>query len=151
MSRRPPKLAPDPIDLYVGSRVRARRVGLRLSQTKLGEAIGVTFQQVQKYENGANRIGASNLAKIARTLGVEVGYFFENMPESCYIDNPDTPGLSDHDIEPFEHDPLSSREAIQLTHNYFKIEDDQLRKRLFQFVRSLADTLSTEDALDDED
>ena len=70
---------PDPIDKYVGSRVRARRVGLRISQTKLGDAIGVTFQQVQKYENGTNKIGASNLYKMSKSLGVEVAYFYDGV------------------------------------------------------------------------
>ena len=70
----------DPIDKYVGSRVRVRRLGLGMSQTKLGRAIGVTFQQVQKYENGANRIGASNLYKIAKALGVDVAFLYDGMP-----------------------------------------------------------------------
>ena len=75
--KRIPKGTPNLIDKYVGSRVRARRVGLRLSQTNLGQAIGVTFQQIQKYENGSNRIGASNLFKVANALGVPVSFFFD--------------------------------------------------------------------------
>ena len=132
---------PDPIDKYVGSRVRARRVGLRISQTKLGEAIGVTFQQVQKYENGTNRIGASNLFKISKTLGVEVSFFFEgveNLDESEII-NLD---LSDIPQVPFEEDPMSSREAIELMHNYYRVTDEDVRKRLSQFVKTLAQSSS---------
>ena len=72
---------PDPLDRYVGAMVRGRRRALRLSQTELGEAIGVTFQQVQKYENGTNRIGASNLYRIARHLGVEVTFFFDGIEQ----------------------------------------------------------------------
>ena len=68
---------PDPIDRHVGTRIRGRRVGLRISQTKLGHSIGVTFQQIQKYESGTNRVGASNLFKIAKALEVEVSFFFE--------------------------------------------------------------------------
>src|SRR5512147_2930210 len=68
---------PDPIDQHVGTRIRGRRVGLRISQTKLGQAIGVTFQQIQQYESGTNRVGASNLFKIAKALGVDVSFFFE--------------------------------------------------------------------------
>jgi len=128
---------PDPIDKYVGSRVRARRMGLRLSQTKLGEAIGVTFQQVQKYENGANRIGASNLYKIGRTLGVEVGFFFEGMPDYDAQERGGAFGLAE-EAAVFDHDPMSSREAIELMHNYFRIKDPLVRNRLFQFVRSLS-------------
>ena len=72
---------PDPFDVYVGSRVRARRLGLRISQTKLGEAVDVSFQQVQKYENGTNRMGASRLYAIAKTLGVKVAFFFEGIED----------------------------------------------------------------------
>ena len=128
---------PDPIDKYVGSRVRARRVGLRISQTKLGEAIGVIFQQVQKYENGTNRIGASNLYKISKTLGVEVSFFFEGIEalgESA-IENLD---LSDIPQAPFKEDPMASREAIELMHNFFRVTDEEVRKRLSQFVKTLA-------------
>ena len=126
---------PDPIDRFVGSRVRARRVGIRLSQTKLGEAIGVTFQQVQKYENGTNRIGASNLFKIAKTLGVDVAYFFEGVQEiadSMMTDSPDVP------LAGVKEDPLTWRDAIELMHNYYRVKDANVRKRLAQFVKTLA-------------
>ena len=126
---------PDPIDRYVGSRVRARRVGIRLSQTKLGEAIGVTFQQVQKYENGTNRIGASNLFKIAKTLGVDVAYFFEGVQEiadSMMADAAEVP------LTGVKEDPLTSRDAIELMHNYYRVKDANVRKRLAQFVKTLA-------------
>ncbi len=128
---------PDPIDKYVGSRVRARRVGLRISQTKLGDAIGVTFQQVQKYENGTNRIGASNLYKMSKSLGVEVAYFYDGV-ESINTEGAVPMGLSDIAQAPFEFDPLSSREAIELMHNYFRVKDETVRKRLSQFVKTLA-------------
>jgi transcriptional regulator with XRE-family HTH domain len=128
---------PDPIDKFVGSRVRARRVGLRISQTKLGDAIGVTFQQVQKYENGTNRIGASNLYKMSKSLGVEVAYFYDGV-ENIGPDGGIVPGLSDGNQTPFEVDPMSSREAIELMHNYFRVNDETVRKRLSQFVKTLA-------------
>jgi len=127
---------PDPIDRYVGSRVRTRRVGLRISQTKLGEAVGVTFQQVQKYENGANRIGASNLYKIAKTLGVEISYFYDGVEAVPDADQPQV--LSDLPQVPLEKDPMSSREAIEMMHNFFRITDESVRTRLAQFVKSLA-------------
>lgn len=143
--KRIPKGTPNLIDKYVGSRVRARRVGLRLSQTNLGQAIGVTFQQIQKYENGSNRVGASNLFKIANALGVTVAFFFEGMPDDIA-----KAGLIPRGMEPaekapinFDHDPMSSRESIELMHNYFRIGDPQVRKRLFQFVKSLADSEGT--------
>ena len=126
---------PDPINRYVGSRVRARRVGIRLSQTKLGEAIGVTFQQVQKYENGTNRIGASNLFKIAKTLGVDVAYFFEGVQEIADSMMADTPEIP---MAGIKEDPLTSRDAIELMHNYYRVKDANVRKRLAQFVKTLA-------------
>ena len=126
---------PDPINRYVGSRVRARRVGIRLSQTKLSEAIGVTFQQVQKYENGTNRIGASNLFKIAKTLGVDVAYFFEGVQEIADSMMADTPEIP---MAGIKEDPLTSRDAIELMHNYYRVKDANVRKRLAQFVKTLA-------------
>jgi transcriptional regulator with XRE-family HTH domain len=126
---------PDPIDRYVGARVRARRVGIRLSQTRLGEAIGVTFQQVQKYENGTNRIGASNLYKIAKTLGVDVTYFFEGAQDLAETSQA---GVSDAAQVPFKDDPMTSREAIELMHNFFRVKDPNVRRRLAQFVKTLA-------------
>lgn len=137
MAKRIRKDGPDPIDLYVGSRVRARRTGLGISQTKLGDVLGVTFQQIQKYENGGNRIGASNLFKIARALGVDVGFFYEGMPEEVFAKSSSNRGLSEP-VETFDHDPLSSKESIELVHNYFRITDDEVRGRLFKFVKSLA-------------
>ena len=140
--QRIPKGTPNVIDRYVGSRVRSRRVGLRLSQTNLGQAIGVTFQQIQKYENGANRIGASNLFKIAKALGVEVAFFFEAMPDATAKAGslPRGRGFAERRPPEFESDPMSSREAIELMHNYFRISDPVVRKRLFQFVKSLVDS-----------
>ena len=137
MAKRKTKHGPDPIDKYVGARVRSRRMGMRLSQTKLGETVDVTFQQIQKYENGTNRIGASNLYKISKTLGVDVGFFYEGV-EGAFADG--ATGLSDSARVSFEHDPLSSREAIELMHNYFRITEPTVRKKLFNLVRSLADS-----------
>lgn len=126
--------SPDPIDIHVGARIRARRVGLRVSQSTLGNGIGVTFQQVQKYENGANRVGGSNLYKIAGMLGVGVDYFYEGLEGKQ-----GRRGLADSADLGLLPDPLSSREAIELMHNYFRIPQATVRKRLFQFIKSLAD------------
>lgn len=134
MSRRPPKEAPDPIDLHVGQRLKARRVGLRISQSEIGKALGVTFQQIQKYENGANRIGASNLYKLAQALNVNVGYFFEDMPDTSKVKS-----LSDQPAAEFSHDPMSQPESIKLVHNYFRIASAGVRSRVFQLVKSIAD------------
>ena len=130
---------PDPIDKFVGSRVRARRVGLRISQTKLGDAIGVTFQQVQKYENGTNRIGASNLFKISKTLSVEVAFFFEGLDADEEAAK-ELAGLSEGSKTKFDVDPMSSRVAIELMHNYFRVKDENVKKKLSRLVKTMAQT-----------
>ena len=142
MTRRTVKdFGPDPIDQYVGSRIRARRVGLRMSQTKLGQTIDVTFQQVQKYENGTNRVSASNLFKIAKALGVDVSFFYEGMPESLMTSNHGNGnGQMDPPDSTLEFDPLTSREAIELVHHYFLVQNETVRKRLFQFIKAMATT-----------
>jgi transcriptional regulator with XRE-family HTH domain len=129
---------PDPIDQHVGTRIRGRRVGLRISQTKLGQSIGVTFQQIQKYESGTNRVGASNLFKIAKALGVEVAFFFEGVAREQMAMAPPSPGLAEPPPQSFDVNPMNSREAFELMHNYFRIADPTIRKRLFQLVRVLA-------------
>lgn len=129
---------PDPIDRHVGTRIRGRRIGMRMSQTKLGQAIGVTFQQIQKYESGTNRVGASNLFKIAKALSVEVSFFFEGLSGDLMAPPEFALGLSDQPAAPLSMDPMSSREAFELMHNYFRIADPTVRKRLFQLVRVLA-------------
>jgi transcriptional regulator with XRE-family HTH domain len=137
---------PDPIDKYVGARIRGRRMGLRISQTKLGQAIDVTFQQIQKYESGANRVGASNLFKIAKALKVDVSFFFEGMlEESGSTEGVMAMGLADAPAASFENNPMNSRESFELMHNYFRIPDPQIRKKLFQLVRTLAFNENVED------
>ena len=130
---------PHPIDRYVGGRIRGRRMGIRISQTKLGAAIGVTFQQIQKYESGANRVGASNLAKIAKALSVDVAFFFEEMPNEFLGGNRESalPGLADVPMAGLEGNAMNSREAFELMHNYYRIPDPRVRKRLFQLVKHL--------------
>ena len=144
MAKRKTKHGPDPIDKYVGARVRGRRMGMRLSQTKLGETVDVTFQQIQKYENGTNRIGASNLYKMSKTLGVDVGFFYEGVEDVFAEGAHGGPGLADGAQASFERDPMSSREAIELMHNYFRIAAPTVRKKLFNLVRSLADITKTD-------
>jgi transcriptional regulator with XRE-family HTH domain len=129
---------PDPIDRHVGTRIRGRRVGLRVSQTKLGHSIGVTFQQIQKYESGTNRVGASNLFKIAKALGVEVSFFFEGVSrDEAAIVGPSL-GFAEPPQQSFDINPMNSRESFELMHNYFRIPDPVVRKRLFQLIRILA-------------
>lgn len=141
MSRRPPKEAPDPIDIHVGQRLKARRVGLRISQSEIGNALDVTFQQIQKYENGTNRIGASNLYRLAKALNVEVSYFFEDMASDAKLKS-----LSDQPAARFSHDPMTQPESIKLVHNFFRIASPSVRARVFQLVKSIADQNSPESA-----
>ena len=139
--KRASKGSADPIDRYVGSRVRVRRLGLGMSQIRLGQAIGVTFQQVQKYENGANRVGASNLYKIAKAMGVDVGFFYDGMPQNATKGKGKAiRGRQARPSVEIAGDPTRSREIIKLMHNYARIAHPRLRKRVFELVKSLADS-----------
>ena len=129
---------PNPVDVHVGARVRLRRTLLGMSQEKLGEAIGLTFQQVQKYERGANRIGASRLYDLARVLDVPVGFFFEEMTPETQQSSPAQARGMQEEAEPYEPDPLAKRETLELVRAYYKIFDPQVRKRLFELTKSIA-------------
>jgi len=127
---------PNPIDVQVGSRVRLRRNMLGLSQEKLGTAIGLTFQQVQKYERGANRIGASRLHELSRVLDVPVSFFFDDMDP---VRAPAIPGgFAEPPAEAFESDPLRRRETVELVDAYYAVEDPAVRRRLLDLARALA-------------
>ena len=127
---------PSPIDVHVGSRVRLRRNMLGLSQEKLGGAIGLTFQQVQKYERGANRIGASRLHDLSQVLDVPVSFFFDDMDP---VRAPAIPaGFAEPAAEAFDADPLRRRETVELVSAYYRIDDPALRRRLFELARALA-------------
>src|SRR6266852_5200358 len=135
---------PNPIDVHVGSRVRLRRNMLGLSQEKLGEAIGLTFQQVQKYERGANRIGASRLHDLSRVLDVPVSFFFDDMDP---VRAPAIPaGFAEPAVEAFDADPLRKRETVELVGAYYHIDDLLVRRRLFDLAKALV--AGTEKAAD---
>ncbi|MFO1118951.1 MAG: helix-turn-helix domain-containing protein [Rhodospirillales bacterium] len=140
-SDRLPPGVPNPVDIHVGSRVRLRRTLLGLSQEKLGEAVGLTFQQIQKYERGANRIGASRLFEFSRILDVPVSFFFDDMADRMKAgETPAVPALSDQPQAPLEPDPLTRRETLELVRAYYRISDPQVRKRLFELAKSLGTT-----------
>src|SRR5579863_4299605 len=127
---------PHPIDVQVGSRVRLRRNMLGLSQEKLGEAIGLTFQQVQKYERGANRIGASRLHELSRVLDVPVTFFFDDVDP---VRAPAIPGgFAEPPAEAFDSDPMRRRETVELVDAYYAVEDAAVRRRLLELARALA-------------
>lgn len=137
IERLPPG-TPNPVDIHVGSRVRLRRTLLGLSQEKLGEAVGLTFQQIQKYERGANRIGASRLFEFSRILDVPVSFFFDDMPDGSAVEDGQAAwGLGDQSQSSLEPDPLTRRETLELVRAYYRIGDPQVRKRLFELAKSL--------------
>jgi transcriptional regulator with XRE-family HTH domain len=141
------------IDTHVGARVRLRRTLLGMSQEKLGEALGLTFQQVQKYERGANRIGASRLFDLSRVLDVPVSFFFDDMAEDA-APKPIGPTAADEfppNFSDVASDPMAKRETLDLVRAYYRIPDARVRKRVFELTKSLsgADT-ETDDESEDE-
>ena len=128
---------PNPVDVHVGARLRRRRRLLGMSQTKLGEAIGLTFQQVQKYERGANRIGSSRLFDLSRVLDVPIEYFFGDMPAAVAACSPAQGGGMSEEAANYELDPMAKRETLELVRAYYKISEPQVRKRLFELTKAL--------------
>jgi transcriptional regulator with XRE-family HTH domain len=140
---------PSPIDVHVGSRIRLRRTLMGLSQERLGEALGLTFQQVQKYERGVNRVGASRLFDLSRVLDVPVSFFFDDMPLALadatggvvgarrawgFAEAQDGFGASTGVAD----DTLHRRETLELVRAYYRITDPAVRKRVFDLIKSLA-------------
>lgn len=126
---------PNPVDIHVGSRVRLRRTLLGMSQEKLGTAVGLTFQQIQKYERGANRIGSSRLFQFAQVLDVPVSFFFDDMPEEIARSQP---GASLNASESFQQDQFARRETLELVRAYYKIRNSNVRKRVFELTKAVA-------------
>ena len=124
---------PNAIDRHVGSRVRLRRQLLNMSQEKLGEELGVTFQQVQKYERGANRIGAGRLWTLARVLDVPGSFFYEGVSETL-----NQPGFAEGDQTPIIDDFIQSADGVQLAQAFARIRDSKVRRRILELVRTLA-------------
>jgi transcriptional regulator with XRE-family HTH domain len=143
--------SPNPIDVHVGKRLRLRRTLLGMSQERLGELLGLTFQQVQKYERGVNRIGSSRLFELGQILDVPVSFFFDDMPRNesagpaagIGLGGPPRPsfGLAEEGAA-FEHDlddglSLDKRETLELIRAYYRIADPAVRKRLFELTKAL--------------
>ncbi len=133
---------PSPIDAHVGARIRLRRTLMGMSQERLGEALGLTFQQIQKYERGVNRVGASRLYDLARALDVPISFFFDDMPE------PLSPSAASDMAarrrfgfaeaqQSFTDDALNRRETLELVRAYYRITDPAVRKRVFDLIKSL--------------
>ncbi len=130
---------PNPIDVHVGRRLRLRRTLLGMSQEKLGDAVRLTFQQIQKYERGVNRIGSSRLYQLSQILDVPVSFFFDDMPP---LDESAMLGLSEGSPTPFEPDPMAKRETLELVRAYYRINDPAARKRLFELTKAIANVSS---------
>ena len=136
---------PSPVDIYVGNRLRQLRSLAGLSQDKLGEALGLTFQQVQKYERGQNRIAASRLFDVSRILNVAVSYFFEGYESPTYREPADSKAMQFADSEqqagyeaPGRNDIMSRKETLDMIRAYYQIPDSDVRKRVLELVRSMA-------------
>ena len=127
---------PNPVDIHVGSRVRLRRTLLGMSQEKLGDALGLTFQQVQKYERGTNRIGSSRLYQLSRILDVPVSFFFDDMPGELAPPSAGSDARSPVG-DAVERDQMSKRETLELVRAYYRIGDPQVRRRIFELVKAV--------------
>jgi transcriptional regulator with XRE-family HTH domain len=130
------KKAPNPTDKHVGSRVRMRRMMLGMSQEKLGDALGLTFQQVQKYEKGTNRIGASRLQQISHILQVSVSFFFEGAPSAQTSSKSDVMGEAPSPA--YVSDFLATSDGLALTKAFMRIDDSKLRRRIVDLVEQIA-------------
>ncbi len=129
---------PHPVDVHAGERVWQRRKLLGMTQTDLGDALGLTFQQVQKYESGVNRIGAGRLCDLARVLDVSIGYFFEDMPPEVAAISPATKRRGKAKKLPgYESDLMVKRETLEFVRAYYKIEDADVRKGVYQLTKAM--------------
>ena len=131
------KSTPNPIDIHVGSRLRLRRALIGMSQEKLGNALEITFQQVQKYEHGTNRISSSRLFQISRILDVSVSFFFDDMDTEIIKK---TEGMAEINKQVLQVDKLSRRETLEFVRAYYKITDPMVRKKIFEMVKAIGNS-----------
>jgi transcriptional regulator with XRE-family HTH domain len=132
-------VSPNPIDVHVGARLKLRRTLLGISQEKLAESVAITFQQIQKYERGINRIGASRLFDLAAVLDVSVDFFFEEMPDQIARQSPaQRSGATPPVVPDAGYGLLARRETLELVRAYYQIGNESVRKRLFELTKSIA-------------
>lgn len=134
-NKRKTKGTPDSVDIHVGKQIRTQRSLLGMSQQKLAESIGLTFQQVQKYERGTNRVSAGRLYQFSKLLNVPISYFFDQYGEakSSY-------GFSDNEQAAFgEEDLMQKKETLELVRVYYSVQDEQKRKSILKFIKSMAE------------
>ena len=132
---------PSPVDVHVGARIRLRRTLMGMSQERLGDALGLTFQQVQKYERGVNRVGASRLFDLSRILDVPISFFYDNMPDSMSGNGSPRSGPGFHEQQDgfgAIEDTMGKRETLELVRAYYRITDANVRKRMFDLMKSMA-------------
>ena len=127
------KDGPHPVDVHVGQRLRMRRTLLGMSQEKVAEALGLTFQQLQKYEKGANRVSASRLHELSQILDVPQSFFFEELPTNAKSRNQAISSASDE-----EFDPMNKRETLEFVRAYYRIKDPAVRGRIAALTRAMA-------------
>ena len=137
------EFGPDPVDVHVGRRLRLRRTLIGLSQEQLAAAVGVTFQQIQKYERGSNRVSASRLYDVARVLGVEIGFFFEDIGTELTANRPTQnlptlAGLAEPAVPPYEADPLARNETLELVRAYWKLPHGDMRKSVLELLKNMS-------------
>ena len=142
---RTPQGEPNPVDVHVGNRIRLRRTLLGLSQEKLASMLGLTFQQVQKYERGMNRVGASRLWDISKVLEVPINFFYEDMDKSVANQSPRMFSLPEGDIdfleeeeEIYNDDPMQRQETIELVKAYYKIPNRTAARHLYELIISMS-------------
>lgn len=128
---------PNPVDIHVGGRIRLRRMMNGLSQERLGEQLGLTFQQIQKYEKGANRVGASRLFQLSQVLEVPVSYFFDDLDSGASGQH--SAGFAESKSQDFVLEFLNSREGLELNRAFVKIQDPQVRRRVIDLIRSMTE------------
>lgn len=129
---------PHPVDVYVGRRLRLKRTLLGMSQESIGNQIGVTFQQIQKYERGINRMGASRLYDFARALGVQIAYFFDGYGDYAQPGGAEL-GMAEPEMPSFEHDGMNNRETIEVMRAYYRIKSPAMRKRIVDLIKVFAE------------
>ncbi len=133
----------NPIDVHVGTRLRTRRTLLGLSQTAVGDAMGITFQQLQKYERGSNRISASRLYDLSQILDVDTAYFFDGMDQATQTESPALLSRRKSTRSPKKptksEDPLIKRETLELVRAYYKISDPKIRNHVRKLIQSVSD------------
>ncbi len=129
---------PHPVDIHVGRRLRLRRTTLGMSQEAIGKQTGITFQQIQKYEHGVNRMGSSRLYEFSRILSVPVSYFFEGFGDYAVEEGAGL-ALAEPGALDFEHEQISNRESLEVMRAYYRIKNPALRKRVIELIKAMAE------------